>query len=522
MERFRHPSLAARVRPANPHPIRETGDYVLYWMQLYRRLRWNHALDYAIESAANLGKPLVIYEGLKRSYPWANARLSQFMLEGMRDTARDAAQLGVTIWQFVEGSPDHENNRPAWFHPDGRGLVRHLAAKACLVVTDDYPMYIVPEQSLALAQKTDTAVHLVDGNSIIPLANLGDPVGAAAHMRPRIHRQFAEHWPHGPIAEPVLPAVVRQAVPAPFPTWTPPEDLPRLVQSIGVDPTVPAVANIPGGREAGLAHLREFVRKRLTRYAEERSIPDSLQRTAASGLSPYLRHGHVSIHEIVSAVLNHRGNWSVDQINFKNRNKREGFYCDDADVNSFLDEAITWRDLGYHWHRHRRTDIRSLQTALPDWAYATLHRHSTDRRAHVYTREQWEHADTHDHIWNAAQRELVATGRIHNYLRMLWGKKVLEWSASPEEAYQTLEYLNNKYALDGRDPNSYSGILWTFGLFDRPWPPERQVFGNIRYMSSENTAKKFKLGPYLDWVRSLPTIGQVHRGVTSLTPATLF
>ena len=132
-----------------------------------------------------------------------------------------------------------------------------------------------------------------------------------------------------------------------------------------------------------------------------------------------------------------------------------------------------------------------------------MKRHASDRREHVYTLEEWEAAATHDELWNAAQRELVATGTVHNYLRMLWGKKVLEWSKTPAAAYRVLEHLNNKYALDGRDPNSYTGILWCFGLFDRPWPPERKVFGTVRYMSSANTARKFKLGAYLGYTSGL-------------------
>jgi deoxyribodipyrimidine photo-lyase len=173
-------------------------------------------------------------------------------------------------------------------------------------------------------------------------------------------------------------------------------------------------------------------------------------------------------------------------------------------VAAFLDEAITWRDLGYHWHWHRRDDTASLARALPAWARQTLAKHAGDARAFTYAPEEWEAGATHDPLWNAAQRELVATGAIHNYLRMLWGKKVIEWSATPEEAYRTLVHLNNRYGLDGRDPNSWTGILWCFGLFDRPWAPERPVLGTVRYMSSENTARKFRLGPYLDWVASLP------------------
>ena len=166
--------------------------------------------------------------------------------------------------------------------------------------------------------------------------------------------------------------------------------------------------------------------------------------------------------------------------------------------------------MGFHWHRSRRDDAMSLELALPAWAKETLGAHAGDPRRHVYTLDELENGQTHDPLWNAAERELVATGMIHNYLRMLWGKKVIEWSPSPAEAYRTLEHLNN--ALDGRDPNSYTGILWCFGLFDRPWPPERKVFGSVRYMSSENTARKFDLESYFAYVERLPTIEAVRSG----------
>jgi deoxyribodipyrimidine photo-lyase len=225
-----------------------------------------------------------------------------------------------------------------------------------------------------------------------------------------------------------------------------------------------------------------------------------------------LHFGHISIEEVVEKALATTGDWTPAPLCAGARGKREGFYCDDDDVNAFLDEAITWRDVGFQWHWGRSRDTASLETALPAWALATLRKHAADRREHVYTPEEWEAGATHDPLWNTAQRELVSTGTIHNYLRMLWGKKVLEWSPSPEEAYRTLVHLNNKYALDGRDPNSYTNILWCFGLFDRPWPPERPVFGTVRYISSENTARKFPLAAYLEYAHSLPSIESVRRG----------
>jgi deoxyribodipyrimidine photo-lyase len=337
-------------------------------------------------------------------------------------------------------------------------------------------------------------------------------VSAAAHLRPRLHKAFAEAWAHRAAARPRIPEAARKRVSAPFESWRE-QDVAAFVDALPLDATVPPVPATPGGAPAARARLREFVRRRLRGYAEGRSSPRSPAEGHASGLSPYLHFGHISIAEVVEAVLATTGAWSPDELRLANRGKRQGYFCDDPDVNAFLDEALTWRDVGYHWQRLRRADAAGLETALPAWASETLGAHAADRRRFVYSPEELENGLTHDPVWNAAERELVATGTIHSYLRMLWGKKVLEWSASPAEAYRTLVHLNNKYALDGRDPNSYTGILWCFGLFDRPWPPERKVFGSVRYMSSENTARKFDLKPYFAYVERLPTIAGVRSGL---------
>ena len=491
---------SARLRRLNDQKIAGDGEFVLYWMQIYRRLDHNHALDYALKCAAELGKPLVVYEGLRLDYPWASRRLHQFVLEGMVANAAVAKELGLNYWAFVETPA-----QPA------RGLLRGLAQRASLVVTDDFPCFIVPSQSAALARKAEVPVFAVDSNSLVPLSLLGPAVSAAAHLRPRIHKAFAEAWGHRAAANPRIPAAAGKRVPAPFNTWKT-KDVGAFVRGLPVDATVPAVEAMPGGAPEARARFREFLKRRLPGYSEARSHPTSPANGHASGLSPYLHFGHISIEEVVAGALATTGRWTPDHLRVHNRGRREGYFTDDADVNGFLDEALTWRDVGLQWHWWRRQDTRSLDAALPAWALATLRAHGGDKRAFVYSPAEWEAGATHDPLWNAAQRELVATGTIHNYLRMLWGKKVLEWSKSPEEAYETLEHLNNKYALDGRNPNSYTGILWCFGLFDRPWAPERKVLGVLRYMSSENTARKFKLGPYYDYVNGLPTIAAVRAG----------
>jgi deoxyribodipyrimidine photo-lyase len=524
------PLQQARARVANDRPINQSGHYVLYWPQMYRRLHANHALDAAIHWSNQLQKPLVVYEGLKLNYPWASARFHQFLLEGMAGNVLSATQIGLNYWPFVE-TPEAA----------GRGLVRNLASQACLVITDDYPQFIVPAQIQRIAESVDVQVIAIDGNGMVPLSLLGPPTAAAAHLRPKWHKLFSEAWQNRAVSEPVIPKL--GAPKPPFKLWQPPENIGEFVKSLPIDQSVPAVPGVQGGTTSGQKLLSEFVSRKLSRYADERSIPDDPERNSASGLSIHLHYGHISIQEVCEAVLGPE--WSTKELNLKTRNK-DGFFCDDADVNSFLDEAITWRDVGFQWHYARqrlqeqkgafpskswqepgetmpsfnfqRHDFSpldaegTLKQVLPSWAYASLKAHEADKRTHCYSLEQFERGQTHDALWNAAQRELVATGRMHNYLRMLWGKKVLEWSASVEEAYRTLEHLNNKYALDGRDPNSYTGVLWCFGLFDRPWPPERQIFGNIRYMTSESTAKKFKLAGYHEYVRRLPTIQAVRSG----------
>jgi len=513
-----------RIRHANDRPIDLAGEYVLYWCQMYRRWDRNHALDTAIAQAMELKKPLVVYEGLKINYPWASARMHTFMLQGMAESAARAKEIGIHYWPFVE-TPEH----------NGRGLVRKLCEKACLLITDDYPQYIVPAQIRAIAAKVNVAVWAVDGNSLVPLNLLGPPTAAAAHLRPKIRKLFAEGWKHRAAAEPDFDSVRGpKSLAAPFKIWKPPADLAEFVKGLPIDQTVAPVPDTPGGAIEARLVLKDFLKFKLDRYAEERSLPDDPKRNSASGLSPFLRHGHISIQEVVEQTLGKK--WTLDEINPKARG-RDDYWCRDANVNSFLDEAITWRDVGmqtsFARQRVQGSGFRgqqnkswqdagelpsfnfetfdfsplgskgTLQTMLPPWAMATLDRHTSDPREFVYSLEEFENADTHDELWNAAQTELRVTGRIHNYLRMLWGKKVLEWTKTPEEAYRILEHLNNKYALDGRDPNSYTGILWCFGLFDRPWPPERQVFGNIRFMSSTNTGKKFKLKGYLEYTERL-------------------
>jgi deoxyribodipyrimidine photo-lyase len=250
-------------------------------------------------------------------------------------------------------------------------------------------------------------------------------------------------------------------------------------------------APFAGGSTAAHAALAEFARTKLPDDAQLRSDPDA---DATSTLSPWRHLGHLSAHEGFAEVARREG-WKRGDLGAPNGESREGFWRMSASAEAFLDQLVDWRELGFHFCRHH-PDYAEFES-LPDWAKATLRDHALDRRLHTCSLEPFASARTHDPVWNAAPRELVATGRMHNDMRMLWGKKIVEWTESPQQAAEVMIELSDRYAVDGRDPNSDSGIFWTLGRFDRPWAPERDVFGVIRWMSSANTVKKLRMKEYL-------------------------
>jgi deoxyribodipyrimidine photo-lyase len=237
--------------------------------------------------------------------------------------------------------------------------------------------------------------------------------------------------------------------------------------------------------------MEAFVDGRLVSYIERRNQPEE---EGASGLSPYLHFGHISAHRIFHAVME-KEKWFFDRLSERADGRRSGWWGMGESAEAFLDQLITWRELGFNMCRLREDVDR--YSSLPAWALQTLSAHEMDEREAVYSPEEFDGAKTHDPLWNAAQNQLKREGRLHNYLRMLWGKKILQWTASPQKALGIMIELNNRYALDGRDPNSTSGIFWVLGRYDRAWGPERPVFGKIRYMSSRNTARKVRVREYV-------------------------
>jgi len=247
-----------------------------------------------------------------------------------------------------------------------------------------------------------------------------------------------------------------------------------------------------GGTEVARSALKSFLERKLPYYKTDRNHPD---RAAESGLSPYLHFGHISSHEIVNSVLKRQG-WSPSSLKEEAKGQRQGWWGLDEHAEPFLDQLVTWRELGYQFSQ-KQSDYHKYDS-LPSWAVKTLLEHEGDPRPRLYTLKEFEAARTHDPVWNAAQRQLLVEGRIHNYLRMLWGKKILHWTPTPKEALRIMEWLNNRYALDGRDPNSYTGIFWVLGRHDRAWGPERPIFGKVRYMTSESTVRKVHIKEYLE------------------------
>ena len=476
-----------RTRLVNQAPL-QAGEFVLYWMIAARRTGWNFSLDRAIAWAGQLGKPLLVLEPIRAGYRWASARFHRFVMDGMENNSQAFADAGVTYFPYVEPR-----------HGDGAGLLESLAASATIVVTDDFPAFFLPRMIETAASRLPVRVEAVDSNGLVPLGLTQQIFSTAFQFRRFLHANLPDLFDDRPHPEPLSQLRGRKSakIPAGVAKRWPPAKLQQLtdwpVKGGGpeVDQSVGPVSE-RGGAVAADAALQRFLDVRLKDYAERRNVPDL---EVTSHLSPYLHFGHIAAHQVVDAVLDVE-EWTPDRVVPGARGRRAGWWGLSENAEAFLDELVTWREVGFNMCANEPRYDR-FET-LPGWAQQTLADHARDPRQHLYSLEEFESAATHDPLWNAAQRQLVEEGRIHNYLRMLWGKKILEWSPSPADALEIMIELNNSYALDGRDPNSYSGIFWVLGRYDRPWGPERPVFGKVRYMTSQNTARKVSVSAYLE------------------------
>ena len=476
-----------RVRQCNSTAVRQDGRFVLYWMIAFRRATWNFALDRAVEWAGSLGKPLVVLEALRCDYAWASDRMHSFVLDGMAENACRFEGTGVLHYPFLEFEPNA-----------GKGLLRAMAAHACVVVTDDFPCFFLPRMVAAAALQVPVRMEAVDSNGLLPLRASDQAFSTAYSFRRFLQNELPLHLMEFPkantLANATIPAAngVPREITANWPRMSATElngDRSFLAKMLINHSVRPVAAR--GGTSAAQSLLKEFVESKLESYLEERNEPD---RNAASGLSSYLHFGHISAHQIFSEIAEHEA-WFPEHLGLRATGSRTGWWGVGRAAEAFLDQLVTWRELGFNFCSQRK-DYDQFNS-LPEWARKTLRGHARDERAYVYTLKEFERAATHDPLWNAAQTQLAREGSIHNYFRMLWGKKILEWSPSPTKALEIMVELNNKYALDGRAPNSYTGIFWCLGRYDRPWGPERPIFGTVRYMSSTNTARKLSVKEYL-------------------------
>lgn len=478
------PVPVVRIRAANQDAMREHGDYVLYWMISARRRRANFGLQHAVAKAQALGKPLLVLEALRCGYRWASDRLHTFVLQGMQDNQADFAAAGVAYWAYVEPQEGA-----------GSGLLQALAEHACCIVTDDFPCFFLPRMVTAAAAQVGVQMEVLDSNGLLPMRAADKVFARAVDFRRFLQKTLPDHLSDFPVGDALrsydlglakVPPAIAKRWPAATAAML--AAAPEQLQLLPIDHDTKPVALRGGSRAAGDL-LREFLKERLPRYVD-RSHPDA---DSASGLSPYLHFGHLSPHQVFAGIAKQE-QWSVAQLSPQRAGQR-GWFGMSESADGYLDQLITWRELGYNY-TSQRDDYEDFDS-LPEWVQKTLGEHELDEREHLYSVEQFAQSETHDEVWNAAQRQLRETGVMQNYLRMLWGKKVLEWSRSPREAMAILIELNNRYALDGRNPNSYSGISWVLGRYDRPWAPKRDVYGVIRYMSSANTVRKLKIKDYL-------------------------
>jgi len=433
------------------------GSCVVYWMQSAQRAIDNPALNVAVRVANELGKPVVAFFAPVPFYPRANLRHYRFLAEGIPDLADELATRNIGL--VLRPYPNHS-------------LLKFCdEIRPAIVIGDENPMREPEQWRVTVAEKIRVPLWTVDANVIVPSKLLLKEQFAARTIRPRINA--------------LLPTfMVQEKNPTPRVAWRSHKTLRSIsvkmdfISGWKLDGSVQPVSTWRGGSKQALRTLNEFVKRRLADYPESRNHPEI---DGTSRLSPYLHFGHLSPQTVASAV---------QRSHAPARAKA-----------AFLEQVIVRRELSLNFVRFN-PHYDSIECLEP-WAQRSLAEHARDPRAVVYNEKQLENAETHDPLWNAAQKQMLLTGWMHNYLRMYWAKKILEWSPSVSVAYQRAVQLNDRYELDGRDPNGYAGIAWAIvGKHDRAWS-DRPVYGKIRYMSLASTGRKFDSKSYMAQIASL-------------------
>ncbi len=443
-----------RIHYRNDLPVLK-GDYVLYWMQQSQRARYNHALEYAASRANSLGLPLVVFFGITPRYPEGRRRHYRFMIQGLKDTAERLARRKIP---FVVQVTD----------PVAGALA--LSEKAALVVTDRGYTRVQCTWRKKLADALSCRFVEVESDVLVPVeAASFKGEYSAATLRRKITPLLSSYM------VPVEEEEVLVRAPSLSFSSVSLDETESLLDELKLPRDDDAAVSLAGGTTEAEKLLDDFIKNKLKFYDTLRNDP---ARDFASHMSPYLHFGQVSSLYIALRVM------------------RSGFSA----AEKYCDELIVRRELGVNFlHYNEKYDDCD---GLPAWAVKTLEKHAHDERPYLYTFKEFEGAATHDPCWNAAQKELVLTGTMQGYMRMYWGKKIIEWTPHPRDAFDIMVSLNNRYALDGRDPNSYAGIAWCLGRHDRPWK-ERPVFGMVRYMNEKGLRRKFKIDDYIERINRL-------------------
>src|SRR5215203_5070336 len=441
-----------RVQNLNEADVRK-GDYVLYWMQSSQRAEQNHALEYAVQRANELDQRLLVVFGLTDDYPEANLRHYTFMLEGLKDVQEALQKRGIKL-AVREGSPEE--------------VALDAGKHASLVITDRGYMRPQKKWREKVASEAGCLVTQVESDVVVPVELASEKRETAARtLRPKIQEYLDDFLIR------LTPTMISKQSLNMKAEGLDLSDIEKVLDGMDLDRSVGALSHLyRGGTSEAKQVFRRFLREGFDDYVEHRNQP---QTEDVSHMSKYLHFGHISPIWLALAA-------------------REASTKDD-NIESFVEELVVRRELSMNFVFYNK-DYDSYSN-LPDWARKTLEEHKDDARENTYTRKQLESAGTHDEYWNAAMKEMVHTGYMHNYMRMYWGKKILEWSNTPEHAYRTTLYLNNKYFLDGRDPNSFANVAWVFGQHDRGWT-EREVYGKVRYMSAGGLERKTKPDEYVE------------------------
>ena len=452
------PIQATRIKPLNASDIPK-GDYVLYWMQQSQRATYNHALEYAVRQANKLDRMLLVVFGLADDYPEANLRHYTFMLEGLRETWAALASRGVKM-VLRRGHP-----------PD---VALNLGRRACMIICDRGYLRHQRAWRHQVAKHADCPVVQVESDVVVPVEVVSDKAEYAARtIRPRIHRHLATYLVglrQTRIKHPSLGLKVKEIN---F------DDIEDILQNLNLDRSVPPISDLfKGGTSRAVNRFNGFIHRRLIHYDDHSNQP---QTDDISHMSPYLHFGQIS--PLYLALKISRAADSLKAVK-----------------DAYIEQLIVRRELAMNFAYY--TSDYDAYTCIPGWAEKTLAEHRNDEREYIYSRRQLENANTHDAYWNASMREMKFTGFMHNYMRMYWGKKILEWSETPQKAFRTTLAINNKYFLDGRDPNSYTGVAWIYGVHDRAWT-ERPVFGKTRYMAASGLERKCDISAYLKKVDDL-------------------